>query len=363
MFKILITILVELFLIMGADVLVAEEFHLDSSRNNRLLRVEMDNDVAWKSDSGFSNGWSIQYHTPCWSSWEDADTFEPIKWIGEHFPTLNDEDSVVRLGQGLGQNMVTPGDLEAEIPAEGDLPYAGTMTYSLGWQNFNRQKASIFQLSVGFLGPEALAKQFQKFVHNDLDVATDPNGWGTQRDTEPILNFGYQYAYRIASLGDYDNDWAGQLVISPNVLLGNLVTATELVLTFRFGWNMLEGFSTYAAPPGRGFFQSAYLPKPMSVSPHAIECLLGCRGTALAYSVIYDGSLITSDDRDVERRYFCFSAGVGIYYHYYDLLSVRVTLQRSTDLLYENALPYPAKGRDKTNADVSFGALLIDFYF
>lgn len=363
MFKILIAILLELLLIITADVLVAGDFNLDSSRNGRLLRIEMDNDIAWKSDSGFTNGWSVQYHTPCWRSWKDADTVEPIKWIGEHFPTLNDEDSVVRLGHGIGQNMITPGDLEAEIPAEGDLPYAGTMTYTLGWQNINRQKASVFQASVGILGPEALAKQFQKFVHNDLNIATNPNGWDTQRETEPILNLGYQYAYCLANFGDYDDGWAGQVVISPSALLGNLITAAELVMAFRFGWNMLEGFSTYAAPPGRGFFQSAYLPKPASASPHAIEFLLGVRGTALAYSVIYDGSLITSDDRDVERRYFCFSTGVGIYYHYYDFFSVRVTLQKSTDLLYEDALPDPGIGHDKTNADVSFGALLIDFYF
>ena len=105
--------------------------------------------------------------------------------------------------------MITPGEIQAGIPQDGDLPYAGTLTYTLGWQNFNRQKASNFQISVGVLGPESFAEQFQKFMHNDLGFGEPPNGWDTQRDTEPILNLGYQYAYCLARIGRYENGWAG----------------------------------------------------------------------------------------------------------------------------------------------------------
>ncbi len=355
--------LVGFLLLHATQVLAAEDFYLDSQRNNRTLRIEMDNDVAWKSDSGFTNGWSIQYYTPCKANWEDVYTLEPIKWVGKHFPMLNDKDGIVRLGHGVGQNMVTPEDLEAEVPAEGDLPYAGSLTYTLSLQNFNRRKASTFQVSVGVLGPSAFAEQFQKFVHNDLGVATNPNGWDTQRKTEPILNLGYQYAHCLASMGEYHDGWAGQLILSPSASLGNMLTAAELLAAFRIGWNMLEGFTSYSAPPGRGFFHAAYLPKPASACPHAIEFVLGGRATALAYAVIYDGSLITSDDRDVERRYWLFSAGIGLYYHYYDYFSIRATLQRSTDLLYSEFLPQSSSGDGKTNTDVSFGSLIIDFHF
>jgi len=60
------------------------------------------------------------------------------------------------------------------------------------------------------------------------------------------------------------------------------------------------------APPGRGIFQASYLPKPSSASPHGVEVILGARGTGLAYSVIYHGSIITGDDRDVDRNNFFF---------------------------------------------------------
>ena len=65
-----------------------------------------------------------------------------VKWVGKKIPTLDDEDSIVRIGQGIGQNMITPGDLTAEEPQEGDVPYAGTLTYTLNWQNFNRDNGA-----------------------------------------------------------------------------------------------------------------------------------------------------------------------------------------------------------------------------
>jgi hypothetical protein len=90
---------------------------------------------------------------------------------------------------------------------------------------------------------------------------------------------------------------------------------------------------------------------------------LGARGSGLAYSVIYDGSITTEDDRDVDRNSFFFTAGAGIYYHYYDVFSIRATIEKSTDILKEDSIPHSPPGREKTNADVSFGSLIIDFHF
>ncbi len=341
-----------------------DKFYLGNGNNNRIFRFEMDNDLVWKKDSGFTNGWSIQYHTPCATHWENMAVPELIKWVGRHVPTLDGQDALVRLSHGLGQNMVTPGDLKADAPEQGDLPYAGSLTCSMSWQNFNRTRASTFQLSAGILGEEAMAGQLQTFFHEKLNLASSPNGWDTQRKTEPILNAGYQYAFNLASAGCYNNDWAGQVFAAPGVSLGNLFTAAELTLVLRAGWNMREGFNTWSAPPGRGFFQAQDLPKPAFTSPHSIELILGGRATALAYSVIYDGSLITGDDRDVARRYWLVSYGIGICYHYYNYFCVRATLEKSTDLLDSDALPAPGtRGGDKTDSQVSFGSLMIDFYF
>jgi len=341
----------------------SENFYLDSGRNKGTLRFELDNDFIWNTDSNFTNGWSLQYHTVRYASWQETGLPDFAKWVGEHFPTLDRADSIMRNSHGIGQNTITPGDLSTAVYQEGELPYAGTLTYSLSWQCFNRRTARNLQVTAGILGEASLAEQLQKFVHNDLSLGESPKGWDTQRDTEPIVNIGYQYSWRLAHLGTYQNGWATQLTMAPSASLGNLFTAGELILALRSGWNMLEGFDTYPAPPGRGFFQASYLPKPSSASPHSVEVILGARETGLLYSVIYDGSIITDDHRSVARNTFYFTAGLGIYYHYYDFFSIRVSFEKSTDLLKKDSLPEPPPGKKKTEADVSYGPFIVDFHF
>jgi lipid A 3-O-deacylase len=344
-------------------VAVAEDFFLDSPKNSGTLRFEIDNDIIWSRDSNFTNGWSLQYHTKRYASWDETNAPGIVKWIGNRFPTLCDEDSIVRIGQGIGQNMITPGDLTVEVPQEGDVPYAGTLTYTINWQSFNRYKGKNFQVSLGVLGPESMAEEFQKFVHDDLGIGESPQGWNTQRDTEPIINLGYEHSWRVGHIGNYLNDWGGQFTVTPSAALGNLMTAMEVGLALRYGWNILEGFNTYPAPPGRGFFQASHLPKPPSASPHGFEAVLGGRACYLIYSVIYDGSLITDDTRSVDRNDFIFVGGFGLFYHYYKLFSIRATFQTSTDLLVEESIPDPEQGGTKTSANVSYGSFIVDFYF
>ena len=269
----------------------------------------------------------------------------------------------MRIGQGIGQNMITPGDITVEVPQEGDLPYAGTLTYTFNWQSFNRVKGRNLQVSLGVLGQESMAEEFQKFVHDNLGLGESPQGWDTQRETEPIINLGYEHSWRVAHIGEYLNDWGGQLTVTPSASLGNLMTGMEVGLALRYGWNILEGFNTYPAPPGRGFFQASHLPKPPSASPHGFEAVLGARACYLMYSVIYDGSLITDDTRSVDRNDFILVGGLGLFYHYYKVFSIRTTFQTSTDLLVEASIPDPEPGGVKTSANISYGTFIIDFYF
>lgn len=200
-------------------------------------------------------------------------------------------------------------------------------------------------------------------MHIDLDRGRAPRGWDTQRKTEPIINIGYHHLWRLSSLGEYDNSWAGDIALGPIVQLGNLLTAVELAFELRFGWNILEGFNRYPAPPGRGFSQAYYLPKPSFVSPHSVEVVFGARASGLIYSVLYDGSIITGDDRSVEREDISYAGLIGLNYHYFDWFSIRVSLNYTSDIIDEEALPDPLPGYVKTSTDNSYGTLAIDFHF
>ena len=126
---------------------------------------------------------------------------------------------------------------------------------------------------------------------------------------------------------------------------------------------MPEGFNAFPAPPGRGVFNALEIPKPANASPHGFEFILAGRGTGLLYSVIYDGSIITSDDRDVDREDFSLTGMVGFNYHYYKFLTIRMAFLKTTDVIKEESLPRPLPGEDKTSSDLSYGTLMVDFHF
>jgi hypothetical protein len=151
--------------------------------------------------------------------------------------------------------------------------------------------------------------------------------------------------------------------MGPTALLGNLMTSIELGIGFRVGWNIQEGFNSFQAPPGVGIFQAAHLPKPATASPHGVELVVGARAMGLLYSVIYDGSILTGDDRSVEREDFIFSGMFGLNYHFYDFFSLRLAVIKTSDILVEESLPSPRPGQKKTDTDNSFGTAMIDFYF
>ena len=344
---------------------LADDLNLDSPRNKGMWRFEIDNDAFLGEDSNFSNGWSIQHHGTRFSTWEETNTFVWIKWVGQHFPTLGDEGSIVRFARGIGQNIVTPGDItNSAPPVAGELPYAATLHYNLSWQRFNSESATIFQYNIGVLGEEAYGEWTQKFVHDDLGMGDTPMGWDTQRDSEPILNLAYGNQWRVAQFGQYDNAWGGQMSIGNTFHLGNLLTAVDVGFAFRYGWNIPEGFGSYPAPPGRGLFTGLTLAKPASASPHSYEFVLAARATGLAYSVLYDGSEISDDEREVEREDYILAGLIGINYHHYDKMSIRLSLITSSDLIDEDAVPPPATpGEDQTATDNSYGTIMIDYYF
>ncbi len=279
----------------------------------------------------------------------------------QSYPALNDDDSVVRTSFGIGQTAYTPADLSNRNPPEYELPYAGSLTGSLSWQSFNQTSARMFQVTVGILGEESLSGQLQIYSHNELDMGEDPRGWDSQRETEPLVNIAYQLNHSLIKSKNLTDRWAGQLSLSSRLSLGNLTTDATTGLSLRYGWNILEGFTVTSEPTGTGLLHFANLPKPSTASPHSIELVVGGTVTALLYSVFYDGSLISGDQRDVKRDNIILSGLIGLNYHYSHSFSIRAHYLLSSHLLKQNRAVQMSA--DRTQPDRSFGSVMIDYHF
>ncbi|MHC5067902.1 MAG: lipid A deacylase LpxR family protein [Planctomycetota bacterium] len=316
-------------------------------------RLEINNDYFFGSDDGFSNGWSVQRHGVRYANWEAAAASDWIKWVGQTVPGLDRDDLQVRIGQGIGQNMFTPKDITLDRPDPDDLPYAGTLSYLLSWQSFSAERARVFQIDVGIMGEPSLAEEFQEFVHNDLSMGDDPKGWYTQRDEEPVIGLHYLAARRLVTFGAPER-WSSDVFVHGQGNLGNLMTSAECGLAFRAGWNAPQGLPYTAAPPARTAIQHAAT-APLGAGPWSAYLFGGVRAAAIGYSVIYDGSLITSDDREVERNDVIGNLLVGLTIGHRDTMAVHLIYNLTSDLLED--------APEQTTLDNSYGSLTLDFFF
>lgn len=205
-----------------------------------LLRVEFDNDLFFETDSGFTAGWGLSWHSPARESWEDTSGFS--QWIGRTIPGLDPashEGSKVKTSTGFSQQLQTPSDLSNTELDLNDVPYAATLGAYFAWYTASNQRYRAFQIYGGVVGPAAQGEAVQKFIHDDLGWGPSPMGWDNQLSNEPLLNVNYEASEKIASWGTqqsgkFSSDLSGGLGVG----LGNYFTGAYTQIDWRFGWGL-----------------------------------------------------------------------------------------------------------------------------
>ena len=87
------------------------------------------------------------------------------------------------------QWIYTPANLSAGTPVQGDYPYSGVLLLQLSREHvFNGQQLFRSSLWLGVIGPAALARQTQSFIHHIVKT-TEPNGWQYQLPNYPVVNY------------------------------------------------------------------------------------------------------------------------------------------------------------------------------
>ena len=352
-------LLVFIMLSGGMVLPVQAEVRKEASDAGAFCRVEIGNDAFLKEDSNFTSGLSIQFFDDLKAA--DGENFGsgnafnwPLRWVNG-----NRKSGWIREGYAVGQLLVTPGDLQAETWEEGELPYGSTLTLSKIWQFFNEQEQRALQLTAGLLGDESAGGRIQEFVHSKLGLGQSPEGWDTQRETELLLNLAIQYKRKLWRWGVRQNDWSGSLLVASGGQFGNLMTGLDTSVALRWGWNLPVGFSPEPAPPGVGIADGGFAPLDEGASSQSLEFDLSLGAIWIAYSVIYDGSMLTSDDRKVERKPGIVSLGITTSYQIRNRFTLRVGLVFSSPLL-ENIHADVISNGSETRRDVSYGSIVIE---
>jgi hypothetical protein len=323
-----------------------------SKADDRVLwRFAFDNDLGRQSDDFFSAGWSFQRHSAGVDTWDDLNLSKPSRWLANRVPGIGERDGLLlRKGIGFGQIIQTPSELSESALIEDDVPYAGALGIANSWVAFNNDRLNAFQVYLGVLGPASYAEEMQKFIHNDLNMGTDPKGWDNQLENELLINLNYSIIRKIAQYGLNKKGFAADLSYSGDLGLGNLFTQAQLGLQSRFGWRLPEGFSEIPDVAGRGIIMDPILSGQTPGNKSQFYFSAAVRGTVVGYTVLLDGNTF-EDSHSVQYDPYMAQLILGMHY-----IHGRIGLHLSG--FYASN---PAE--DSVSSDISWGNFSLDYRF
>lgn len=219
--------------------------------------------VGTESDRYYTTGQKLTIISDRMSSFGEAFAFLPAKILAEFAspprtpaaapglpiePTPPPpEPTQLRVASSLGQNMFTPADLHTPVLQADDRPYAAWLYLSFALQARStaagpRAHLSVWGVDVGLVGPDALGKTIQDFVHDRISHSPRAQGWHHQLRNEPGLNLYHQTKLR-RTLGDR-RTLAAEVIGHAGFSLGNVATYANTGAALRLGFGLPDDFGT-----------------------------------------------------------------------------------------------------------------------
>lgn len=233
------------FLIIPTPTLAVEE--RTEEDNKGIVSLVIENDMVAGADKDYSSGvrlslMSSEDKMPYWI--RSLANFLPIESKGNK-----------RISVAVGQSIFTPKDITKRTPSPNDHPYVGWLYGSVGIVSDTGKTLDNVMLTLGVVGPLALAEPTQIAMHNVID-SPHPEGWDHQLKNEPGVILTYERKWR----GMYElSPFGVAMDVTPHVgvNLGNINTDVAAGATFRVGYDLPADYGpprVRPSLPGSDFF-------------------------------------------------------------------------------------------------------------
>lgn len=280
---------------------------IKNAEDNNYLSLSHENDlIGGGTDENYTSGVRISYFNT------HASVPPVIDDIAKLIPTFN-LSSTTGTFFSFGQNLYTPKNIKINQLQKNDRPYAAWLYGSVGLATVTKNHIDEMEFTLGIIGPQALGKQTQTFIHKNISNSPIPQGWKNQLKLEPgaILSWRRRWPASYASnVGDY------RIRIEPDisVSLGNIYTyaGSGAIITFSPYNNRLQDTPPRVRPamPGTGFFDT-------NDNKFNWQIFAGINGRAMARNIFLDGNSFR-DNHSVDKKTFVSDANAGITFGYDD---------------------------------------------
>jgi lipid A 3-O-deacylase len=255
-----------------AALLVTSAARADAQHGSLSLLVE--NDLFYNTDRDYTSGVQLNDTTA------PLDTHDGLADLSHWL--LNDEGNA-RAGFELGQDIFTPSNTLAVNPPTNQRPYAGYLYTGLSLLVDTKTRYDQLEVQLGVVGPAALGRDAQAFVHS-IEGIRKPAGWHFQLRDEPTLEITYQRSYKII---DPDSTLGNYFDLEPHfgAAVGNIYDYVNAGALARLGFNLNDDFGAplrmEPALPGSSF---------TIADDFAAYIFAGIDGRALARNIFLDGN-------------------------------------------------------------------------
>lgn len=252
-----------------------------------FFTVVFENDsIGSGTDQNYTNGVRFTY----FNIKTTKDEFPEIAHtLAEQVPTfsINDESSVY---YSFGQNLYTPDDITSSVQGPNDRPWAAFIYGAIGMATKTDDHIDELEATIGIVGPAAIGRQVQTFVHRSLTSSPIPRGWSNQLENEPGLILSWQR--RWPTFHEFETEKLN-FIIGPHIgiSLGNVYTYGNAGISFRLSSEKSKSSDTplrvRPALPGTGYYE-------LFREGWGWSLFGGIEGRAVARNIFLDGSTFVS---------------------------------------------------------------------
>ena len=210
------------------------------------------------TDQHYTNGFKLSALSARLNNFTSEPVPAYLQRVARSLQRLLPDGHDYKLGLSFGQNLYTPVDLDTPELIPGDRPYAAWLyggaafhvytparPLARGWRAVSR--LDTVEVTLGWVGPGALGKEVQDFVHDLIDVDRS-FGWDNQIGDELGLNIVFERKLRWSTTGARTG-WGADLIPHAGVSLGNVFTYANLGAELRFGYRLPADFGTQLIRP------------------------------------------------------------------------------------------------------------------
>lgn len=250
------------------------------------------------TDRYYTNGIRLKYISKEYDYSKESNKME---WGSKVTLAFLNKPHITRFSLGIAQEMYTPILYVKDYELDAH-PYGGYLYFTGGIIQRNNNMQERIYAEVGVIGPYALAKPAQDFIH-DITWSKKFQGWEDQIANEPVINIKYEILRK-----DYlfqTKHISMDMINSFGASLGNGSIYGEYNFMFRLGHNLSSDFGPSKI---NQYFDS---PTPISDDPFAY-LFFGTGARLVGRNIFIQGNTFGGRKFDYKLNVFRFDSSVGM---------------------------------------------------